>query len=156
MKLTRRRHDNSANSMWWEWPIVRRNHLVDRWLSSHRFQVRIRCHADWMRVWHAIYDLPAFEGSNNRGNDYVDLRDLAGKFPRKTKAQHRMFLRWRRAEIEREKAWERERIEEERTRQWRELQEAKTLLRQTQSWLRDRERARSRNGASAQAASSPS
>jgi hypothetical protein len=43
-----------------------------------------------------------------------------------------------------------------RQNEWRELQEAKALLNETKSWLKDRERARSRSEASAQAASSPS
>lgn len=35
MRLTQRRHDNSTNSMWWDWPIVRRNRVVGE-LSRRR------------------------------------------------------------------------------------------------------------------------
>jgi hypothetical protein len=144
MKLTRRRHDDSANSMYWDWPIVRRKYLYDD-LRRHRPVWR---HAEWMKVCDAIESLPAFEKRNNFGNDYVDLRDLAGKIPKKTKTDRRIFKAWEQARSEEEKrraAIEIElETERERTRQWRRLQEARVLLKEIRRLLRDRGRARSR------------
>jgi hypothetical protein len=97
-----------------------------------------------MKVCDAIDGLPAFEKSNNFGNDYVDLRDLAGKIPKKTKTDRQIFKAWEQARIDEEK---RQEIEWERTRQWRRLSEARVLLRKIRGLLKDRGRARSREAA---------
>lgn len=138
MKLTRRRHDDSTIRMWWDWPIVRRKHLYDL-LRNHRPFWR---HDEWLKVCRVIEDLPAFEKSNYADNDYVDMRDLAGKIRKKNKIDRRTFKAWERARTEEEKRQAVVEIEMERTREWQKLMEARVLLKQVRGLLKGRGRGR--------------